>query len=66
MLESVFNKIAGDRPTNLLKRDSNTGFFPVKIPACSRAPILQNIIRKIKNICQRLLLVFQKQNMHIQ
>ena len=66
MLESVFNKIAVDRPTTLLKRDSNTGVFPVKIPACSRAPILQNIIRKIKNICQRLPLAFQKQNMHIQ
>ena len=45
----LFNKLQVCRPTTLLKGDSNTGVFPMKVPEFSRTPILKNIL-KIKNI----------------
>ena len=36
-------KLQLSRPTALLKEDSNTGAFPVKIPKFLRASILKNI-----------------------
>ena len=55
VLKSLFNKVAGIKPgTSLtfLKKDSNTGVFPVKFTKFLGAPIL-------KNICEPLLLYLQ-------
>ena len=58
VLESLFNKVAGLRPSTLLKRSSNTGVFTWILRNFLRTPIL-------KNICKRLLLytvVYNKQS----
>ena len=39
----LFNKVADLKPATLLKKDSNTDFFPVNITKFLRAPILKNI-----------------------
>ena len=50
MLEFLFNKVEGLRPTSLLKRDSITSVSSVNFARFFRTPILYNI-------CERLLLV---------
>ena len=42
MPEFLFNKVAGSKPKTLLKRDSSTGVFFVKIAKFLRATILKN------------------------
>ena len=66
MLESVFNKIAGIQAYNFIKGRFQHMCFPVEILKFLRTHILKNIWKKKKNICQQLLLAFQKQNMHMQ
>ena len=58
MLDSFFNKVANLRTATLLKRDPNTGLFPVNITKFLRTPIL-------KDTCERLLLQLGLQHMRI-
>ena len=50
MLESVFNKVAGLKASNIIKNRLQHRCFPVKFAKFLRTPILNNI-------CERLLLL---------
>ena len=61
MLESLFNKVAGLQPSNIIKERLQPRCFPVNIAKFLRTPIL-------KNICELLLLlivIFLQENNHI-
>ena len=51
VMESLFNKVAGLKTCNFIKKRLQHRFFPMKFAKSYRTPIL-------KNICERLLLYY--------
>ena len=59
---SLFNKVAGLRAQNLLKRDSNTRIFPVTFAKFLRAPIFKNIYEPLLMYRQVILFTMREQD----